>query len=93
MYVFILEIVLDRVDETEAVLDTLEHALVDLDLVGEADTVTLLLADLLFSAVALDDLAALLLREIRDDTEGVVVWDSDADFLEVAVIEILDVVL
>lgn len=93
MYVFMLEIVLDTVTVAEAVLDTLEHALVDLDLVGEADTVTDLLADLVFSAVALDDLAELLLREMRDDTEGVVVWDSDADFLDVAVIEILDVVL
>lgn len=93
MYVFILLTVLDTVDETEAVLDTLEHALVDLDLVGEAETVTDLLVDLVFSGVALDDLAAVLLREMRDDTEDVVVWDSDADFLEVAVIEILDVVL
>ena len=88
-----LEKVLETVDETEAVLDTLEHALVDLDLVGEADTVTDLLADLVFSAVALDDLAALLVRELRDDTEGVVVWDSDADFLEVAVVQMVDVVL
>jgi len=31
-----LEIVLDKVDETEAVFYTLEHTLVDLDLVGEA---------------------------------------------------------
>ncbi len=60
---------------------------------GEADTVTDLLADLVFSAVALDDLAAVLVRELRDDTEGVVVWDSDADFLDVPDIEILDVEL
>jgi hypothetical protein len=55
-----LEIVLDTVTVTETVLDTLEHALLDLDLVGEAETVTDLLADLVFSAVALDDLAAVL---------------------------------
>lgn len=60
---------------------------------GEADTVTDLLADLVFSGVALDDLAELLLREMRDDTEGVVVWDSDADFLGVAVVQMVDVVL
>jgi hypothetical protein len=88
-----LEIVLETVDDTEAVLDTLEHALVDLDLVGEAETVTDLLADLVFRAVALADLAELLLRDMRDDTEGVVVWDSDTDFLGVADVQMVDVVL
>ena len=84
---------LDGVEETETVCDTLEHALADLDLVGDADTVTDLLADLVFSAVALADLSALLLRDMRADKEGVVVWDSDADFLAVAVVQILEVVL
>ena len=42
--------------ETEAVLDTLEHALVDLDLVGEAETVTDLVGDLVLSGDALADL-------------------------------------
>jgi hypothetical protein len=64
---------LDGVEETERVLDTLEHALADLDLVEDADTVTDLLADLVFSAVALADLSALLLRDMRADKEGVVV--------------------
>lgn len=62
-------------EDTDAVLDTLEHALVDLDLVGEAETVTDLLADLVFKGDALDDLAAVLLRDVRDDKEGVVVCD------------------
>jgi hypothetical protein len=48
---------------------------------------------LVFSAVALADLSALLLRDMRADKEGVVVWDSDADFLAVAVVHILEVVL
>ena len=69
----ILEIVLVRVEDTDAVLDTLEHALVDLDLVGEAETVTLLVGDLVFKGDALADLAAVLLREMRDDKEGIVV--------------------
>ena len=85
--------VLETVDETEAVLDTLEHALVDLDLVGEAETVTLLVGDLVLSGDALADLWAVLLREMMGLTEGVLVWDSDADFLAVAVVQILDVVL
>ena len=42
--------------ETEAVLDTLEHALVDLDLVGEAETVTDLVGDLVLNGDALADL-------------------------------------
>ena len=79
--------------ETEAVLDTLEHALVDLDLVGEAETVTDLVGDLVLNGDALADLWAVLLREIMGLTEGVLVWDSDADFLAVAVVQILDVVL
>jgi len=61
------------VTETDAVLDTLEHALVDLDLVGEADTVTLRLGVFVLSGDALADLAALLLLEITELTEGVVV--------------------
>ena len=85
--------VLETVDETEAVLDTLEHALVDLDLVGEAETVTDLVGDLVLSGDALADLAPLLLLDITELTEVVVVWDSDADFLAVAVVQILDVVL
>jgi hypothetical protein len=93
VYVFILLTVLEIVDKTEAVLDTLEHAVVDLDLVGEADTVTDLLADLVFRGDALTDLWAVLLREIRDDTEGVVVWDWETDFLDVADVQIVDVVL
>lgn len=70
-----LEIVLHRVDETDAVLDTLEHALLDLDLVGDAEVVTQALADLVFSGDALADLADVLLRDVLGLTEGVVVCD------------------
>lgn len=59
--------------DTDAVLDTLEHALADLDLLGEADTVTLGLGVLVLSGDALADLAAVLLLEITELTEGVVV--------------------
>ena len=88
-----LDIVLDRVDETDADLDTLEHALVDLDPLGEPEIVTLGVIVFVFNGDALADLAAVLLREMRDDKEGVVVWDSDADFLAVADAQILEVVL
>jgi hypothetical protein len=67
--------VLVRVEDADAVLDTLEHALLDLDLVGDAETVTLVLADLVFKGDALADLAAVLLREMTELTEGVVVCD------------------
>lgn len=85
--------VLVRVDDTDAVLDTLEHALVDLDFVGDAETVTLLVADLVLSGDALADLWAVLLRDIKELTEGVVVCDWDTVFLAVAVVQIVDVVL
>jgi len=88
-----LDIVLDIVDETDDVLDTLEHALVDLDPLEEAEIVTLGVIVFVFNGDALADLAAVLLREMRDDKEGVVVWDSDADFLAVADAQILEVVL
>jgi hypothetical protein len=67
--------VLQAVDDTDTVLDTLEHALLDLDLVGEAEVVTQALADLVFRGDALTDLADVLLREIKGLTEGVVVCD------------------
>lgn len=88
-----LEIVLDRVDETDAVLDTLEHALVDLDPLGELELVRIGLIDLVFNGDALADLAAVVLREMRGDEEGVVVCDSDAEILGVALVQMLDVVL
>ncbi len=65
--------VLDSVVVTDAVLDTLEHAVLDLDLVGEAEIVTQALADLVFSGDALADVCPVLLRDIRELTEGVVV--------------------
>jgi hypothetical protein len=65
--------VLDSVVVTDAVLDTLEHAVLDLDLVGEAEIVTQALADLVFSGDALSDFLAELLRDILELTEGVVV--------------------
>lgn len=67
--------VLQAVVETDTVLDTLEHALLDLDLVGDADVVTQALADLVFREDALTDLADVLLRDVRGLTEGVVVCD------------------
>ena len=73
MYVCILEIVLDAVGDTDTDLDALEHVLADLDLVGEDDTVTLGLVVLVFRDEALDDLADVVLRDIREDEEGVVV--------------------
>ena len=45
--------VLDSVVVTDAVLDTLEHAVLDLDPVGDAEIVTQALADLVFSGDAL----------------------------------------
>ena len=65
--------VLDSVVVTDAVLDTLEHAVVDLDLVGEAEIVIQAVADLVFSGDALEDLSDVLLRDILELTEGVVV--------------------
>lgn len=60
---------------TDAVLDTLEHAVLDLDLVGEDEIVTQALADLVFRGDALSDFLVLLLRDISGLTEGVVVCD------------------
>jgi hypothetical protein len=67
--------VLQAVLDTDTVLDTLEHALLDLDLVGDAEVVTQALADLVFSGDALADLAVVLLRDVLGLTEGVVVCD------------------
>ena len=67
--------VLQAVDDTDADLDTLEHALLDLDLVGDAEVVTQALADLVFKGDTLADLADVLLRDVRGLTEGVVVCD------------------
>ena len=50
-------------------------------------------ADLVFRGDALADLADVLLRDVLGLTEGVVVCDWDTDFLDVAVVQILDVVL
>ena len=93
VYVCILEIVLETVDDTDTDLDALEHVLADLDLVGEDDTVTLWLVVLVFRGEALDDLADVVLRDIREDEEGVVVWDWETVFLDVAVVQIVEVVL
>lgn len=54
---------------------------------------TLLVGDLVFKGDALGDIADVLLLDIKELTEGVVVCDWETDFLAVAVVQIVDVVL